>query len=490
MKVILSILFTLIFTQAVRSQEVLFNRDLRLGRGYVDRREAFPVNSVSSKQLSLFLIDNKSIKGLLLNEAMDLTDSVDGERPEGKFSELLGSSQSEGGYNLYFSNKAHDKLAVARCNYATKTMAQFEIEMPFNRQRYVGSASFEGKFYMFTIPKGSSQLNLYEFTDATHYTSHNYDFKTEHFTTNEYYFTLSDALQESPFVTVDNEIPNAIELVSKKNKLYTFDHKIMLTLDNRGSRTHVITIGLDTLEAAMKVYGQKPVDCPEKISVSTNSNSYIFKNVLYQMRLCSENMVFSLTDLSTGKDINEFRAQKDDEMNFINGPIIQKGKVTAFSPKERELSKTRQFLRKVSSSNPGISVYEGGGILEVTLGSYEEIIRASGGGMSGGMMSPGMTVPTMGGGTYTIAPTYNPTYYGYSSYKSSKSVSLNSLLDPQTFQHREGNPGQNAFDKIQEFTKDKADDIVAETIFRRDEFLLLGYYSKKDRRYEIRGYKD
>lgn len=489
MKSVFIFVFMFLLACVAKGQEILFKKNIRMARGVSrERREAFPVASVSGQGVSLFLVDTKFVRGLLFNGAMDLTDSVEGERPVSKFDELLGSSQSDGRYNLYFANNAHNALAVTRCDYAQKQVLQYLVKMPFKGQKYVGTASYKGKFYLFTVTKGTSMLNVYAFTDHVHYTTHAYDFKNEHFTINAAYHGLYDALYQNSFVTVDNDVPNAIDLASKKNKLYTFDNKLVLTLDNQDTRTHVITIDLATMEKSLKVYNQSQVDCEVAAFSRSNSNSYIYKNVLYQIRVCPQAMVYSLTNLQTGETLNEFRAEKDGEMDFKNGAIVQQGgKVTIFSPEERELSKTRQFLRKVSAADPGISVYETGEALEVTLGSYKEMTQ--GGGGSGMMMSPGGTIMTPMGAV-TTAPTYNPTFNGYNSYKTTKSVFMKSLLNPATYQHRAGEPVKNAFDKIQTFTKDLEEGMTAETIFKRDQFLLLGYYYKPDKRYMILAFRD
>jgi hypothetical protein len=464
-------------------QEILFEKEIKLKRGLDEKREAYPVVNPANESLALFLIDSKSIKANIFDKHLQLSDTLEGPRPETFWVEILGSNFSGSKYNLFFAAKPYESFVVMSFDVSNRSVRQGMVKIPFDKkERYAGSASYRGKFYVFTTLKGTSVLKLYAFDDEKNYSTHLYDFKAERFTATGYP-TLFDAVRENPLTFIDNEVPNAIELVSKKNKLYGYGNNLALTLDNQSTRTILIKIDLTTFEHTLTFYPHAKSEC----GLASTTNSYLYKDHLYQLVVCSTEMIFSIGSLQKGEIVNEFRAVRDEDISFKNSAIVQEGGGHPWVPVgERELSKTKQFLRKVSASDIGISVYQSSAGMEIILGGTKEL--PSGAPMGGGM-TPGTTISTPYG-PMTTAPTYNPTYGGYNSYKSSRSVHFKSLLNPTTFEHLTGDMPKNIFDKIKIFTKSLDESIIAETLFKKGNACILGYYFKPDRRYVMRKFTD
>jgi hypothetical protein len=469
------------FTSIALAQEILFEKEIRLKRGLsYDRREAYPVKSNVNQQLSLFLIDKKQIKGLLFDKDLKLIDSLEGDRPDSRYPQLLGSNMSDKQFSLFFESKSHSSLASVSFDYETKKVTQTIIELPFNKEKYAGSASYDNKFYVLTVKKNSSVLNIYVFENRYNYAVHTIDFKKEQFREPPYY-TMYDVMRENQFETIDNEIPNSIEVASKKDKLYCYDNKMVITFDNVNADTKVISIDLSAFSADLKVYNKtSPENCN---STDIKTNSYLYKNNIYQFFVCSSGMDFSITNMKKKELLNSFQVLKDEELYFKNTPIFQEGGIYS---DDHELSKTKQFLRKSATANIGVCAYQSSNGIEVTLGSCKEIQMGTPG---PGMMTPGGSFSTPGGVVNTPA-TYYPTYSGYSSYKFTKSVYFKSLLNSSTFEQINTALPDNAFDQIKKFTKTKEDYITAETIIKKENFLILGYYEKDDHNYIMRAFRD
>ena len=81
---------------------------------------------------------------------------------------------------------------------------------------------------------------------------------------------------------------------------------------------------------------------------------------------------------------------------------------------------------------------------------------------------------------------YNPTYFGYILYESSRSVYFKSLLHHKEFTHQSGTVKLNAFDKIESYQGDDESKVSAETIFGVDDYYLLGHYDKSEKVYTFR----
>ena len=152
------------------------------------------------------------------------------------------------------------------------------------------------------------------------------------------------------------------------------------------------------------------------------------------------------------------------------------------SDREKELNKTRQLLRKMASSNIGISAYENkqGGI-ELTIGAYE--VKSN---SSMGMMMPGIPIASVGAMTVS----YSPMMMALSGHKFSKSVYFKVLIDNQTFRHKKGNVGDNVFEKIASFSDDLLIAPVCETIFRMKGAFYYGYYNPDKHMFTLKKYTD
>ena len=134
----------------------------------------------------------------------------------------------------------------------------------------------------------------------------------------------------------------------------------------------------------------------------------------------------------------------------------------------------------------GINVYHSGDHLEVILGGTKEYRGASGGMLAAGMVGA-VAVPLATGGTYRLVP--NPTMYSYSSYTNSRSVYFTCLFDRESLEHIEGEPEINPFDKIKSFTDEIKSALTTQTIFKVDDYYVLGYYAKDEEKYYLRKFE-
>lgn len=502
MKKIFFLFIYILFILTADAQDILYEKEIKLKRTILgeDSREAYPVTNYVDKSVSLFLIDKSSVKGFLFDKDFNLMNEIEGEKADSKYEDLLGSNIVEDTYTLFFSNKSHSLLQSVSYNFISKAVNKNVVDLAIKKERYLGSVTFNNRFYFLTIPKRSSTLKVYIFNSTHNYEIRSYDFPDHHFTSDELRFTLYDALlnQADPgiivtndkdvLVNIDNEIPNPLDLTASLFKLYTYNDNIVFTLNNQPLTTTIISIDVNTLEASLNSYKHAASNCN---GFPASSNSYIHDNHLYQLKVCTEAMTLSILDLKTGALVKEFNATAEEELAFKNTPILLEKKVTSMllpDKNERVLTKTKQFLRKVESSDAGICVYKINGNLEMTLGGYTPIQR--GGAPMGGGFTPRSTISTPSG-MVSFPATYNPTYGGYTRYKvGTKYVYFKSLLSPDTYDHQPGIIQINAFDKIQTLTEAIKDKITAETIFKKDGSLILGYYLKGSDKYVMRQFKD
>ena len=181
----------------------------------------------------------------------------------------------------------------------------------------------------------------------------------------------------------------------------------------------------------------------------------------------SDDMGFSVKTLDSGEELKNIIITKDDEITFSNTPIIQEGGMYS---SYREMEKTSKFLRRLGKEDIGVAVSKHKGNYVVTMGSKKEISRGG-----APMMMPGVGFPMASAGAFAV--TFNPTFFAYGSYSSTKATRIECLFD-ENLNHKEGEIPKNSFDRIKE-AADKFPSTDAETVFRLDDFYIWGFYNKK-----------
>jgi hypothetical protein len=486
-------------TSILLAQDVIFQKKITL-KG--QNAEALPVYDAASGTTKIFLIDKDSIRVINI-DTVNATGEIAGSRPPSKFGNVLGYSISNGKYNIFFSTSGHSALAVTSFDFATGKVEQRVSELRMKGERFVGAASYKNRFFLINVLKGTSTIRLYSFEDFDKYQVKMYAFEGKKFATPPK-SSLDESLANA-VVYLDNTVPNSLELATSANKLYTFDDKLVLTFDSFLQYTSVITIDVNTFTGQYDLYTHPKVACDE--AIYQRANSYIFDNQLYQFCICSSGMVFSILDLQTKTVVKKYAVGKEQELVFANTPIRQEGSKSPYGSDERELSKTKQFLRKVSHSTAGVAVAQGPNGLQVTLGASQEL--NTGFGAPTGSFGPGpMNVGPGGMVSIPGNPSYvNGVYNGFSNYVSSYSVYIKCLFEPGTFEHKEGQLSDNAFDVIDRYLDkvDKTPDpsttpqsaqkldassIRAKTVFKQGDFFILGYYDHTTRYYVLRRFKE
>src|SRR5262249_38705844 len=92
----------------------------------------------------------------------------------------------------------------------------------------------------------------------------------------------------------------------------------------------------------------------------------------------------------SGKLLQEYKANRDEDITWKNTPIVQEGSYYHRGP--RELAKTRQLIRKmVSGSAVLMATREDSGRGGVTVGAWEKM-NSNGPGVGVGSFVPGMGV--------------------------------------------------------------------------------------------------
>jgi len=352
-------------------------------------------------------------------------------------------------------------------NFKTKTSSVEEIDLKLDGL-FLDAFCKNKRLYVLSLTD-DSVLNLHCFSKGAIFTQSEYP-TNKSFKLNENLIGVSGFSNISVLEKIADNTPNSIENTSKYNKIYTTDSEVIITLDVNNKFTRLIKINFHRNEAF--------VEKIEHITVAedkerSRSNSFFHHGKLYQLSSTRKNLAFSYYDIEAKERSKVIKLNINDSIWFKNSDIIQQ-KNDLFESK-RKLSKTKQFLRKVTFSKPGISIVSINGIDQITIGGVAEMNNNGGFMMNGGVV--GSAIGSMA--SIYIAPTF----YSYGSYANTKSTFINCLFNTN-LNHNSGEFKDNAFDKIKAYEDKIVDVLKLKTIFKYKGNYVFGYYWNK--KYKLR----
>ncbi|PHS07819.1 MAG: hypothetical protein COA88_07940 [Kordia sp.] len=454
MRYIYLILF--LTAQLLSGQETISEFDLEL-KGLRSKRNVFSI--VENDRISLFFDNKKEMKCYLLDNNKTVSSEFIFDRPHRKYKNILGYI-TEGDHDfLYFGNKKKNSFAVLDVNFKTKNSSVQEIDLKLEGV-FLDAFSINKKFYLLSLTD-NSVLNLYCLNNRTTVSLSKYPIDKK-IKLGENLIAYSGLSLVKNLEKIENNTPNSIENTSSYNKIYTTDSEVIITLDVNDKFTRLIKIDFNRNKAVIEKI--------EHITVAENkersrSNSFFHQGKLYQLSATRKNLAFSYYDLETKERSKVIKLNVNDSIWFKNSDIIQEK--TDFFNSERKLSKTKQFLRKVAFSKPGISIVSVNGTNQITIGGVSEIANG------GGFMMGGAVSGAIGGMTSVYM---SPTFYSYGSYSSTKSTFINCLFD-NMLGHKEGEFKDNAFDKIKAYEDSVYHGLKLKTVFKYQNKYIFGYYS-------------
>ena len=489
MKRILCVFILFVFSKTF-SQEIVnaFPLELNFNRDY------FQIVNDSTKQVTMFISDKKRVKAIRFNQNMQIIDSISTTRAEKKYIDIIGYNKKKNNYRIYWATKKNNEFYTELYDFQNKKVTYNEFQIDFLKERIIQKITINNIFYIITVPKDKSILKFYKFGENGKPEIKELDLSSLNFSkVNSVLYNMFDNSDnygdKYNLQYISDESQPSLVLSSKKNKLYHQDNNLIFTFDSDNNFTQLLTINLSDYSFNLNFIVKPELKIDEYLN--ENSNSFIFNDKIFQIRLTPNDFVLSIKNLK-GEEIKAYTAKRENEISFKNSDIIQEN--GSFSSK-RILEKSNQFLRKVTNSNPGIICQFVNNYYYITIGSVMDIVNSG-----GGMMMP------MGGG-FGAAPTmsfgfsYSYSYQNLISYKGKKVVYINCLFDTNLI-HSNGEFKSLAFDKARMFI-DNDDELSESTIFNFDRnlykdlslfkfnnTLYLGAFNSSINSYKIYSFKD
>ncbi len=469
-------------------QDQLFNFKNDLKTSAYSTKEVIPVVNQDTDDIAFFLMDSKRVYGYLFDENFKLLDKLSSEDKRRKYKSIVGYGiNNRKSFNICLSDKRHRKFAILNFSFESGNSSIKEFELKGIGEKFVQTATVKNRFYLFSIVNGTSKLKIYEINDEGIPEILTLDFNKEKFKGKQSLVHLYDMFtvtSKGTFVDatvkkIEGNIPTSIEVASEERKLYIIDDKIVFTFDNNNKVTQILTIDPSDFS-----YTKEDIVKPQEAIDGTKkrvTNSFINDLKYFSISSSRDNMVFRIQDYNSRRIEKEIHLKKEDSITFKNTPIIQEGGVY---DNYREMESSKKFLRKITSGDVGVAVYKQKDEYVITLGGKKEIVIGG-----GDMMMPmggfgGIPITTAG----SVNIFFNPTYFAYNSYTSTKSTHIKCLFD-SSFNHLKGEIQDNAFDKLRGF--EQAGTVQsAKTVFKYKDFFVLGNYFGAQKSYVLRKFQD
>ncbi|HMK06436.1 MAG TPA: hypothetical protein VK476_02835 [Flavobacterium sp.] len=478
-----AIFFLLLFASIFSfSQQVVTQIPLALKKD----RNVFQIINPTTKQVSLFVSDKNMVNAIRLDEQIRVVDSLSAERPEKKYTDMIGYIGQNDNPVLFWSSQKHQEIFAQSYNFETRKVASYSYSIDLKNEKFLQQFSENDHFYIFTVLNETNTLKIYVFDRSGSMETKSIEmpgymfFNAENKLTTFYGVLDENLMPFEPYYSLEKIAPeNPVSLTqsAKKRKCYSKDGKVIMSFDVSTNFTQLITVDLKKFTTSEKII-YKPNVASKRLS-QLNSNSFLIDGKLYQIKTSGDEMYVTLKTLGDSL-VKEYKTNKDSPIDFKNSDIILENKI----PENRWVyKKTSQFINKANNFNLGISCYNVDGKYLVTMGSVSENYahQSAGAYVTAGILLGGLgTVLVMFG---------NSVDESFNAYSNRTVIYVNGIFD-YSGNHIVGEIKPLAYDKMRLFCQKNTNDICSETLFKLNGNYYLGYYNVRDKNYIFSKYND
>lgn len=469
-QIILSTIFIFII-HFIFAQEILLEQNIKLKSNL----ESHIINHQDN--YFLLQLDKKNINFHSLGRNYKIAKSQNSPKSLVKNFKFLDYSMLNESCFLYFTNYA-DSPGLFYNNSPSYVALEFDIKneevkrhtisIELSKEITVSTFSENGKFYLLTIKKKSSELSLYVVEGKKIKEKKTFDLSDYKFGEDQeknLYESIKDKVTESKTTTIEYDDLYLNQKAYKHHKVYHDSKFLHLTDDSRGTGTKIISINLEDFTIDVKEYEHGKCNCHFGM-LSMDTNSFMMDNHLYQLVICNRAIYVSVFDLLKGERIQSFQATKDEIVSLNSASDKTEITVPFFTLRSLVAVFNDHVVLKRIARNPiSISTYKKEENVEISIG--------------------GMKITKTSMASSTIPNT--PAIYSYgSSYL--YTTHFKSFLKYPSFEYV-ASPKEYALDKINTFMIEEVEatdaDVHGETMYTKEDGVLFGYYSKSKKKYYL-----
>lgn len=422
-------------------------------------RQALLLATNDAKGLYLLASDKERATVFSYNSAVFLRDSLSAERPDKKYAALAGYSCENNAFTVYWATDDLDKVLATRYDFQTRSVNTRLHTFDYGQQTLMASFTENGAFYVVTASDQKPELTFYRFHSGAPET-HTVDFSR---------FILGDTggrpvkwnelFLGSGIQKMETSIPNPAAAATAPVKLYKTAEGFVLTVDVNRRQTNLYEIGADF------TLSEKTIPMAE-LPDAERQNSFYHENRLYQLVVAEEGLILTCTDLATMTVIGTHTADSKHDISFRNSPLMAQTN----DSDAHTIRDSKRFLRRLSGSRVGVSVYRTPEDLLLTIGGMRDVATT-------GDVLLGIAAGTsiaLGGG------------FGDLGIHSNQFVFFDALFD-DAFRHKDMPPQLLAMDKLIESMEDQ-NTPSSLTVFGKD--VIQAVYDAADKEIVLRRFRD
>ncbi|WP_207534181.1 hypothetical protein [Desertivirga arenae] len=425
--------------------------------------------SDSTKSSSCVLLKNdERLKVFLFDSKMQAIKNVETTAGDEQF---LGGFINKDKIEIYLKSTYLGNLINKEVDVVTGVVKEYTLPLEFKGEKILGQLNSPNNFLYITASKKSAVFNVYKFAGADKINKVRFDLTVNGINKNLRNGSLWNELssysglsKSADIAIVDPEIECEADIADAPNKLYLRNDSLILLMDKDPESLKLLIFNLGNSEVSIREVKRKCSD--QENEYFSKFNSFLLKDRLYSVLASSEGLGITINDFNTGEQIAKFYTAAEDLIHFRNTPITQDGGGTVYSMNaSRELSKTKQFLRKVTNGDPVITAVRNSyGQDEITVGAYKKITQTTGGFMP------------MGGASMSFYPTFG----GGASWN--RVTRFKALANPSSGQHIEGEMKLSVAEQIQEFSESIKIPEDGSSVFVANNYHQFAYYDKQDKK--------
>lgn len=443
------------------AQTLLYSLPVALKRP-ADRQQVLLAPD-ADRGLYVVASDKERVRVLKYNGAVFFRDSLSLDRPDKEYVSMAGYSIEDNAVTVFWATDSFEKLLGCRYDFTSRNVLKSQKIFDFNKETFLSAFTENGVFYVVTADDRSSLLYFYRLGPGP----------SERNVVDLTSFPLTDTrvknikwtelFQASGLQKMESQLPNPAAMATGPVKLYKTRDGFTMTVDINRRQTALFEIGNDFSVS------RRDVSIPE-LAKAERQNSFLHENRLYQIVVSEEAMIFTCTDLETMSVIATYNATADKDISFRNSPLLAQTN----DDDPNSITGSKRFLRRLSGSTVGLSVYRTPEDLLVTIGGMRAM-ATTGDVLLGIAAGTGIV---LGGGDIGLGDMAG----------SSQFVFFDALFD-DGFRHKDVPPMLLAADKLGQFTNEEELNAPSSTaVFRND--VLFAYHDSSKKEIIIRRFRD
>ncbi|MEM6643783.1 MAG: hypothetical protein AAF616_12450, partial [Bacteroidota bacterium] len=218
------IIILVAFAYQSTSQKLVIEKSIDLSTEPGNSKDVLTIVERDSA-FSYVFFDDFEFKMIKFNDHFEELEQYSTKRSDSFYSTYEGFSEKDGYYHLYFTSSKRKNFYVHSINPAEKVAQSKKIELSLKQEKYLGSVSYLGDWFLMSMVKNSSTLKLYHFEGDRLKKEHTLDFSNGMFFNVNRKIVSLDKVVSGAAKKVYSDEDLSISSVHEETKMYLYVSK-------------------------------------------------------------------------------------------------------------------------------------------------------------------------------------------------------------------------------------------------------------------------